>query len=264
MNILETIVEKKKLEVGSRESEVPVGALEKQPFFPRNTLSLKQFLTAADRTGIIAEFKRKSPSKGIINDTADVVKVTTAYAKAASGISVLTDTEFFGGCRADLEAARVNEVPVLRKDFMISEYQVIEAKAMGADVVLLIAACLTPVEVHALAASAKKLGLEVLLEINREAELEHICEEVDMVGVNNRNLKTFAVDVETSLRLLEKIPAEKPAIAESGINDVDTVVTLQQAGFKGFLMGEYFMKQTDPSIAFADFVNQLKAKQHAR
>lgn len=264
MNILDTIIAHKKTEVAERKTLADISQLEKQAFFTRETLSLCDFLADETRTGIIAEFKRTSPSKGIINDKADVTAVTTAYARAASGLSVLTDTKFFGGNRADLEAARVNEVPILRKDFMIDEYQVYEAKAMGADVILLIAACLTPTEVNGLAACAKGLGLEVLLEIHDETELEHISDMVDMVGVNNRNLKTFEVSIETSLRLFNKIPHTKPAIAESGISNVDTIVTLQQAGFKGFLVGENFMKQADPSIAFTDFVNQLKAKQHAR
>lgn len=263
MNILDTIIAHKRKEVAERKVLAPLIELEKQPFFTRRTLSLCDFLLDETRTGIIAEFKRKSPSKGIINDQADVLAVTSAYATAASGLSVLTDTAFFGGTTADLETARVNQVPILRKDFMIDEYQVYEAKAMGADVILLIAACLTPAEVKELAACAKGLGLEVLLEIHNEAELEHITDLVDMVGVNNRNLKTFEVDINTSLQLVQKIPHTKPAVAESGISDVNTIVTLQQAGFKGFLIGENFMKQANPSIAFTDFVDQLKAKQHA-
>lgn len=263
MNILDTIIAQKQKEVTERKAVTSLAQLEKQPFFARPTLSLCHFLSDETRTGIIAEFKRKSPSKGIINDKADVLAVTSAYATAASGLSVLTDTQFFGGATADLEVARANQVPILRKDFMIDEYQVYEAKAMGADVILLIAACLTPAEVRDLAACAKGLGLEVLLEIHNEAELEHITGLVDMVGVNNRNLKTFEVDIRTSLQLIEQIPHTKPAVAESGISDVDTIVTLQQAGFKGFLIGENFMKQANPSIAFTDFVNQLKAKQHA-
>ncbi|HCL04681.1 MAG TPA: indole-3-glycerol-phosphate synthase TrpC, partial [Chitinophagaceae bacterium] len=140
---------------------------------------------------------------------------------------------------------------------------VYEAKAMGADVILLIAACLTPQQVNELSACAKGLGMEVLLEIHNGEELEHISDMVDMVGVNNRNLKTFEVDIQTSLQLIEHIPAGKPAIAESGISNVDTIVTLRNAGFSGFLIGENFMKEPNPSIAFTDFVHQLKAKQHA-
>lgn len=261
MNILDTIVAQKKKEVAERKQHVPVAELEKGRFFANETLSLKSFLLDPARTGIIAEFKRKSPSKGIINDRVSVEEVTQAYAQhGASGISVLTDQEFFGGSLDDLLAATINEVPLLRKDFMIDEYQLVEAKAYGAEVILLIAACLTPAEVKTMAGVARGLGLEVLLEIHNEEELGHICEAVDLVGVNNRNLKTFTVSIDTSLALINKIPKEKPAVAESGISDVDTIVTLRQAGFTGFLIGENFMKQARPSIAFADFVNQLKAR----
>ena len=260
MNILDKIIAHKKTEVAAHKQRTSVAELEKGRFFANETLSLKRFLLDNTKTGIIAEFKRKSPSKGIINSTATVEEVTTAYAKyGASGISVLTDEEFFGGSLADLLAATINEVPLLRKDFMIDEYQLMEAKAYGAEVILLIAACLTPSSVKQMAATAKSIGLEVLLEIHNEEELGHICDEVDLVGVNNRNLKTFEVSIDISLDLINKIPKNKPAIAESGISNVDTIVTLRKAGFSGFLIGENFMKQPNPSIAFADFVNQLKA-----
>lgn len=264
MNILDTIIAQKRIEVAERQAIRSLEDLQKMPLFSRPTRSLKQSLLDPSKTGIIAEYKRKSPSKGIINATATVEAVTAAYtANGASGLSVLTDEPFFGGTLQDLVAARVNEVPILRKDFMISEYQLTEARAFGADVILLIAACLSPEEVRQLAVKAKELDLEVLLEIHNEAELEHICPEVDLVGINNRNLKDFEVDINKSLKLLNMLPTNKPAVAESGIHSVDTIVTLQQAGFKGFLIGERFMKAADPSIAFADFVTQLKAKQHA-
>jgi len=261
MNILDKIVAQKQIEVAARKLQTPVGVLEQMKYFSAETLSLYSFLLDPTKTGIIAEFKRKSPSKGVINDQATVEEVTMAYAKyGASGISVLTDTEFFGGSLNDLLAATINEVPLLRKDFMIDEYQLIEAKAHGAGVILLIAACLSPEKVKSMAATAKSLGLEVLLEIHNEQELEHICDSIDLVGVNNRNLKNFEVSIDTSLALIKQIPTNKLAIAESGISNVDTIVTLRQAGFKGFLIGENFMKQANPSIAFADFVHQLKAK----
>jgi indole-3-glycerol phosphate synthase len=261
MNILEKIVAKKRIEVEERKQRTDMSGLETLEHFNRDTLSLKTFLSDDTRTGIIAEYKRKSPSKGIINDRAGVEEVTSAYANnGASGISVLTDTEFFGGSLDDLTRARMNNVPLLRKDFMIDEYQVYEAKAYGADVILLIAACLSPAVVQTLAACAKNIGLEVLLEIHNEEELEHICDEVDLVGVNNRNLKTFEVDIQTSLDLVDKIPLSKLRVAESGISDVETIVSLKRAGFNGFLIGENFMKQADPAIAFADFVKQLKAQ----
>ncbi len=258
MNILETIIAHKHKEVAARKQMISVAELEKQQFFHSPVLSLKQFLLDKTRTGIIAEFKRKSPSKGIINAGAAVSEVTAAYAKhGASGISVLTDEAFFGGSIDDLLEATVNEVPLLRKDFMIDEYQLIEAKAYGAEVILLIAACLTPARVKQMAVTAQNLGLEVLLEIHNAEELAHICDEVTLVGVNNRNLKTFEVSIDTSLDLINKIPKHLPAVAESGISDVDTIVTLRKAGFSGFLIGENFMKQVSPSVAFADFVNNL-------
>ena len=261
MNILDKIVAQKQIEVAARKLQTPVAVLEQMKYFSAETLSLYSFLLDPTKTGIIAEYKRKSPSKGVINDQATVEEVTMAYAKyGASGISVLTDTEFFGGSLTDLLAATINELPLLRKDFMIDEYQLIEAKAYGAEVILLIAACLSTDKVKSMAATAKSLGLEVLLEIHNEQELEHICDSIDLVGVNNRNLKTFEVTIDTSLALIKQIPTNKLAIAESGISNVDTIVTLRQAGFKGFLIGENFMKQASPSIAFADFVNQLKAK----
>lgn len=258
MNILETIVAQKKIEVRSKKLEVSISDLEKSDFFHRQTLSLHKFLLDKNRTGIIAEYKRKSPSKGIINNVSTVEDVTKAYAESASGISVLTDEKFFGGTTDDLIKARFNQIPILRKDFMIDEYQIIEAKSIGADVILLIAACLTVSEVKQFAGFAKRLGLEVLLEIHNDEELGHICADVDLVGVNNRNLKTFEVDINTSLNLINKIPTEKLAIAESGISNVDTIVTLHKAGFKGFLIGENFMKEPNPAIAFADFVKKLK------
>lgn len=262
MNILDKIVAQKRIEVAQRKAQTCITELEKGKFFANETLSLKKFLLDETKTGIIAEYKRKSPSKGIINNKSTVEEVTTAYAKfGASGISVLTDEQFFGGHLNDLLAATINEVPLLRKDFMIDEYQIIEAKAYGAEVILLIAACLTKEAVKQMATTAKTLGLEVLLEIHNDEELEHICDAVDLVGVNNRNLKTFEVSIDTSLQLINKIPANKLAIAESGISNVETILTLRQAGFKGFLIGENFMKEANPALAFENFVQHLKTKQ---
>jgi len=258
MNILDTIIAYKRSEIEIRKQEISIAALEKTKLFSRQTISLKKVLQNETKTGIIAEFKRKSPSRGIINATADVITVTTAYANnGASGLSILTDEYFFGGNSEDLIKARVNEIPILRKDFIIDEYQLVEAKSIGADVILLIAACLSPSRVKTLAGFAKNIGLEVLLEIHNEEELEHICDEADMIGVNNRNLKTFEVNINTSLELINKIPTTKPAIAESGISNVETIVTLKQAGFKGVLIGETFMKEADPTIAFSKFIQPL-------
>ncbi len=259
MNILDTIIEYKKLEIRNRKSEVRFADLESADFFNRETLSLKKFLLDKTRTGIIAEFKRKSPSRGIIHHNADVIEITQAYSEhGASGLSVLTDENFFGGSKDDLIKARKNKIPILRKDFIIDEYQIAEAKAMGADVILLIAACLKPAEVKNLAAFAKNLGLEVLLELHAEEELDHICNETEIIGINNRDLKTFTVDIDRSLRMAKKIPADKIKIAESGISSVESINLFRENGFHGFLIGENFMKEKKPAIAFASFVNQLK------
>jgi len=260
MNILDKIIEHKRVEVAQRKEAIPVAKLESSPLFGRRALSLKQFLTDPSRTGIIAEFKRRSPSRGVINDQVDVVTVTKGYAAAgASCLSVLTDTAFFGGSSEDLQRARVNEIPILRKDFIIDEYQIIEAKAIGADVILLIAACLTPEEVQRLAEFARGLGLEVLLEIHNEEELKHICEATEIVGVNNRDLKTFTVDIQRSIDLSKKIPEDKILVAESGISKIETILHMKDAGFTGFLIGENFMKEKDPEAAFGAFVAALKA-----
>ena len=219
---------------------------------------MKQVLQDETKTGIIAEFKRKSPSKGFINRDADIRKVTNVYTKyGASGLSVLTDNHFFGGNAEDLIIARENEIPVLRKDFIIDPYQLHVSKAMGADVVLLIAACLSKAKVKSLASSAKKLGLEVLLEIHDEKELDHICTDIEMVGINNRNLKNFEVDISRSIKLSKLIPADKIKIAESGITDIETIRIFKEAGYKGFLIGEMFMKEKDPGKAFGNFVKLL-------
>jgi indole-3-glycerol phosphate synthase len=261
MNILDTIIAYKKNEVALQKQQVSISELQQGKFFNHTTLSLKNFLLDDTKTGIIAEYKRKSPSKGIINNHSTIEEVTSAYTKfGASGISVLTDAEFFGGNLSDLLASTINEVPLLRKDFMIDEYQLIEAKSNGAAVILLIAACLTKSEAKQMSATANSLGLEVLLEIHNEEELEHICDTIDLVGVNNRNLKTFEVNVDTSLQLINKIPNNKLAISESGISDIQTILTLRQAGFKGFLIGENFMKENNPAIAFEQFATELKMR----
>jgi indole-3-glycerol phosphate synthase len=259
LNILEKIVSYKKEEIKKRKKESPLRQLENEPGFNRNVLSMKKFLLDPEKTGIIAEFKRRSPSKGIINDSATIESVTRAYTQyGASVISVLTDRPSFGGSTVDLLNARFNEIPVLRKDFILDPYQLVESRAMGADVILLIAACLQPSETRELAAEAKILGLEVLLEIHDESELVHLCDEVDVVGINNRDLKTFSVDVDRSIRLAERLPVNKLRIAESGIRNVETLLLMKAAGFNGFLIGEQFMKAPDPAIAFASFIDQLK------
>ncbi len=259
MNILDRIIAKKRLEIAERMAIHNASDLENTALFGRPVLSLAKSLLDKEKNGIIAEFKRQSPSKGIINANADVVAVTQAYTQnGASCLSVLTDESFFGGSSADLIKARINEIPILRKDFIVHEYQILEAKSMGADVILLIAACLSPMEVKLLAGFAKKLGLEILLELHAEAELEHICNETDIIGINNRDLKTFTVDIDRSLRMAEKIPPGKLKVAESGISSVENIKLFRQNGFSGFLMGENFMKEPNPGLAFAAFANELR------
>ena len=264
MDILETIVAAKKKEIEKFKPLSNIDRFMRDGFFWEiANRSLKQSLLAEGSSGIIAEFKRKSPSKGWFKTKElEVESVVVSYNKFAAGISVLTDDEFFGGDLDDLIQTKViTDIPVLRKDFIIDEWQIAEAKAFGADVILLIAACLTKAEVKKMAGFTKSIGLESLLEIHNEEELGHICDEVDMVGVNNRNLKTFEVDVRTSLELIDKIPTGKPAISESGISNVETILTLKEAGFKGFLMGETFMKEAEPGIAFEQFVTKFKNNQ---
>ena len=259
MNILETIIAKKKLKVAEKKVTKNIAELEKMPFFKRETFSLKEFLLNPGKTGIIAEFKRKSPSKGIINDGSVAGEVIRNYVNyGASAVSVLTDEPFFGGSLDDLLQARNNDIPILRKDFIIDEYQLTESKAFGADIILLIAACLEIKQVQQLSSFAKSLGLNVLLEIHGENELHHICEEVDVVGVNNRDLKTFKLNINHSIELCKKIPSHKIKISESGLDDVKTVQYLKQNGFSGFLMGEKFMKEKDPGEAFHVFAKELK------
>jgi indole-3-glycerol phosphate synthase len=262
MDILETIVAAKKKEIEPFKAKSPVERFERDGFFWKiANRSLRQSLLAEGSTGIIAEFKRKSPSKGWFKTKElEVEPVVRAYNDlGAAGISVLTDQEFFGGDLDDLIQTKViSDIPVLRKDFIVDQWQIAESKAFGADVILLIAACLSKEQVKTFASYAKSTGLEVLLEIHNEQELDHICDEVDMVGVNNRNLKTFEVNIETSLKLINKMPTGKPAVAESGISKVETIVTLRQAGFKGFLVGENFMKYDDPGLAFENFVIELQ------
>ncbi|MBY0243865.1 MAG: indole-3-glycerol phosphate synthase TrpC, partial [Sphingobacteriaceae bacterium] len=229
------------------------------PFLSK-PLVFRDFLLDPNRSGIIAEFKRQSPSKGIINDTASVIEVTKGYNLAgASALSVLTDTDFFGGKTEDLLQARTaNDIPILRKDFIIDEYQILEAKAWGADIILLIAAILTPQQIVDFGKLAQSLGLNVLLEVHNLEELERsICPNVDAIGINNRNLATFTVDIETSFGLVDKIPSEFLKISESAIDNPETIKKLKSVGFNGFLIGENFMKTQNPALAMQDFVRMI-------
>lgn len=258
MNILEKIVAQKRLEVAAQKEKVPVNLLLDAEFFAGECYPLVGFIKDPTRSGIIAEFKRRSPSKDWINKNANAERVTRGYASfGASALSVLTDLTFFGGTLDDMEKARMNEIPVLRKDFIIDEYQILEAKAHGADVILLIAACLTKSEVSGFSRMAKNLGLNVLLEIHEERELEVMTGDVDAVGINNRNLKTFEVDIENSIRLAHQLPSVCK-ISESGIDKPETIQVLKAEGFDGFLMGERFMREKIPAFAFKQFLKELE------
>ncbi|WP_027303027.1 indole-3-glycerol phosphate synthase TrpC [Rudanella lutea] len=261
MTILDRIITEKRVEVAQRRMQVSEQALATSPLFNRAVNSAVAAIRATDSTGVIAEFKRKSPSKGLINGTADVAATTSGYVRAgAACLSVLTDEPFFGGTPADLQAARTANplTPILRKDFVIDAYQLLEAKAWGADLVLLIAACLSSDEVRHLSHFAHQLGLEVLLEVHDAEELDRtLCDTVDLVGVNNRNLKTFETSVETSIELIRQIPDSFVRVTESGLHDAQTIHRLRMAGYEAFLIGEAFMKTTAPEVALATLVDQL-------
>lgn len=261
MNILEKIIAHKKKEVAERKALYPVKLLEKSIFYSSPTVSFKKYLLREDKAGIIAEFKRKSPSKGVINKYAPVERTSIGYMQAgASALSVLTDMEFFGGKNEDLTMARkFNYCPILRKDFMIDEYQIVEAKSIGADVILLLANVLDAKQIKQFAKFAKSLGLEVLLEVRDKEELKSACEFVDAVGVNNRNLKDFSVNVKQSFDMAKLIPKDFIKISESGIDSAKTIQDLKKAGFSGFLIGETFMKQSRPEIVCAQFIKEIQS-----
>lgn len=257
--ILDKILASKAIEVAARKQQISISSLEKAPVFLRKCLSMKQSLLNSE-SGIISEFKRKSPSLGWIHEDADAVDITSGYSAAgASGISILTDLEYFGGTLMDVMAARqFISCPVLRKDFVIDEYQLYEAKAIGADVILLIAAALTVEKTMQLAGKAHELGLEVLLEVHNAEEIGHANEHVDLLGVNNRNLKTFEQSIQTSFDLAALIPEQFVKVSESGISQTETVRELRKVGYKGFLMGENFMKEENPAEALSQFIEKLK------
>ncbi|OPC64481.1 indole-3-glycerol phosphate synthase TrpC [Elizabethkingia miricola] len=260
MNILDKIVAQKQLEVAASKKLISIEELKDNAFFSRKTFSLKE--SVKNKSGIIAEFKRKSPSKGIINDVQNPLSIVSFYEKyGASGISILTDTEFFGGSKEDILAVREHiNIPTLRKDFMIDAYQFYEAKAMGADVVLLIAACLSPEQVSEFTALAHSLNLEVLLEIHTAEELKHFNSDIDLVGINNRNLKDFKVDLQHSVNLKNLLPTGTLSVAESGIYNTEDFLFLKEKGFDAFLMGEYFMKGENPGQKFKEFLSNVTMK----
>src|SRR5688500_3414695 len=248
MNILHQIIEHKRKEVAERKELYPVKFLEQSIFFESRPVSMKKYIQREDKSGIIAEIKRKSPSKGVINPHVSVERTSIGYMQAgASALSVLTDKDFFGGSNDDLTTARkFNFCPILRKDFTIDEYQVVEAKSIGADAILLIAAVLDASQLGSLASFAHTLGLEVLLEVHNEEELKKSLDAgADLIGVNNRDLKTFQLSIEVSKKLAPLIPQSMVKVSESGIESVEAILDLKTYGYEGFLMGQNFMQHRD-------------------
>ncbi|MDV7140913.1 indole-3-glycerol phosphate synthase TrpC [Maribacter sp. TH_r10] len=259
MNILDKIVKDKRVEVDLRKGLIPISQLETSVLFDRHSDSLAHTLRTSS-TGIIAEHKRRSPSKSVINHDLNVQDVAKGYDQAGvCGMSVLTDGKYFGGSLDDLLLARASvKMPLLRKEFIIDEYQILEAKAYGADVILLIAAILTTSEIKTFSELAKSLRLDVLLEVHNEEELQKsIMPSLDMLGVNNRNLKTFEVSLETSKKLSKIIPDEFVKVSESGISNIEAIKELRPFGYQGFLIGENFMKTEDPGASATTFINAL-------
>jgi indole-3-glycerol phosphate synthase len=258
MTILDKITADKIKEVALRKSLIPVSQLEQSVLFERDIISLAT--AVRNGSGIIAEHKRRSPSKSVINNSLNVQDVARGYEQAGvSGMSVLTDMKYFGGALDDLIIARAaTSFPLLRKEFIVDEYQILEAKAYGADAILLIAATLSRKQIEQFSTFAKSLGLDVLCESHNEEELQKsIMPSVDMLGINNRNLKTFEVSLETSKELIKQIPDDFTKISESGISSVEAIKELKPHGFHGFLIGENFMKTDNPGESAATFINQL-------
>ncbi len=260
MDILSRIVNKKIDELRYLKKSLPISDLENSSFFSRKNRSISSSIINKD-LGIIAEHKRKSPSKSNINQLTSSEKIIKGYDNAgAAAISILTEKNFFDGSRNDLiEARKLTELPILRKDFIIDEYQIIESKSIGADGILLIAACLEKKEIIRLSKLAKSLDLEVLIEIHDLSEISRSCiESVDIIGINNRNLKTFDVQIKTSLDLIKEIPEQYTKISESGISKVSDIIELKNCGFDGFLIGESFMKTEDPGLSLSKFIRKVK------
>ena len=257
MSILREIVLNKRKEIDFLKKNRPISKIEKSQYFNREVISLKKSLI--EKSGIISEFKRKSPSKPNINLDAEVIKVTRGYELSnSSGISILTDSKYFGGSNEDITSVRSEiNIPILRKDFILDEYQVIESKSLGADVILLIAASLSKEDVKNLSRFAKSFDLQVILEIHSEDELSYLCDSIDVVGVNNRNLKKFETDINNSINIAGMIPSSFLKISDSGISTFNEILRLKEHGYDGVLIGENFMKKEDPVFACNDFIKKI-------
>jgi indole-3-glycerol phosphate synthase len=261
MDILEKIKIAKLAEIEERKNLYPIKLLERSQFFDSPCVAMTNYITDPKRSGIIAEFKRKSPSKGNINIFADAREISLNYMQSgASALSVLTDEKFFGAKESDFKDVRLfNFCPILRKDFILDEYQIVESKSMGADVILLIGRLLTKSAIQKFTKIAHALGMQVLLELHFEEEILEFGDcDVDLFGINNRNLASFEVNIAQSIDLCAKLPQNSIKIAESGIHSPETIKELRQNGFQGFLIGEYFMKSSNPGERCKTLVQSLK------
>ena len=260
MKILDKIVEDKKLELESLSTKIPISTLEKRNLFSRQCISLKESILSSS-SGIICEFKRKSPSNNNINYKTSITKAVKGYQKAgAVGLSILTNKKYFDGDINDIiEIRDISDIPILRKEFIISEYQIIEAKSIGSDAVLLIASILTSEDILTFSSLAKSLGLEVLVEVHSYEEMKKISgNDIDIIGVNNRNLDTLEIDLNNSIEIYKEIPDKFLKISESGISRVESILKLREVGYQGFLIGENFMKSSDPMEEAYNFIKQVE------
>ncbi len=257
--MLQRIMQTKAFEVAQAKAQVPEESFRASQYFTRTTLSLSQFLLDPNRTGIIAEYKRKSPSEGVIHETYSASVVTADYEKlGASACSILTDLSYFGGANHFITDIREDRgIPILRKEFIVDPYQIYQAKALGADAILLIAECLSKADVSHFTQIAQDIGMEVLLELHSDAQLEKIPDHIDVVGVNNRDLDTFEVNINHSIKLFDRLPDDVVKISESGIRSASEIKILREVGYQGFLIGTQFMKAENPGQAFAQFVQTL-------
>lgn len=261
MTILDKIISHKRREVVEHKTQISIKQLEQTEFFELPRKSLASELKRRDKAGIIAEFKRRSPSKGVINSDVAAREVAQGYeAAGASALSILTDHDFFAGSNQHLaDAAETVSIPILRKDFVIDEFQIVEARAFGASAILLIASVLTAANIRELAAFAQSLDLEVLLEVHQSAEIPDDLTDISVVGVNNRDLRDFSVSIERSFEIAQILPADLVKVSESGLNDAATILKLKKAGFDGFLIGETFMKTADPAAACAKLIGEIQS-----
>jgi indole-3-glycerol phosphate synthase len=261
MSILDTIVLHKKEEVRKRKANIKESSLIDSDYFLRKCNSLSEAIR--NGSGVIAEFKRKSPSKPAINMDSKTIEVVPAYENAGvSASSILTDTTFFGGSDQDILSVRpLVKLPILRKEFIVDPYQILEAKAIGADAILLIAEVLTKSEISELSSKARDLGLEVLLEIHTSDQIEKFNEAISCIGVNNRNLKNFHIDIQHSIDMLPKLPSQAVKVSESGISNPATVIQLREIGYQGFLIGENFMKTSNPGESCKHFIDEILSKE---